>query len=51
LKTTSSHEEGAHRHWAIATKAFIGDANGNLKALKVVDLEWKTTRKRRPGQI
>ena len=42
LKTTSSHEEGAHRHWAISTKAFIGDANGYLKALKIVDLEWKT---------
>jgi glutamate synthase (NADPH/NADH) small chain len=42
LKTTSSHEEGAHRHWAIATKAFIGDEHGKLKALKVVDLEWKT---------
>jgi len=42
LKTTSSHEEGAHRHWAIATKAFIGDENGHLKALKVVDLSWKT---------
>lgn len=42
LKITSSHEEGAHRHWAIATKAFIGDENGQLKALKVVDLEWKT---------
>ncbi len=42
LKTTSSHEEGAQRHWAIATKAFIGDDNGQLKALKVVDLEWKT---------
>lgn len=41
LKTTSSHEEGADRHWAIATKEFIGDENGNLKALKVVDLEWK----------
>jgi glutamate synthase (NADPH) small chain len=41
LKTTSSHEEGADRHWAIATKEFIGDGNGNLKALKVVDLEWK----------
>ena len=25
LKTTSSHEEGANRHWAIATKEFIGD--------------------------
>jgi glutamate synthase (NADPH) small chain len=41
LKTTSSHEEGADRHWAIATKEFIGDENGNLRALKVVDLEWK----------
>ncbi len=41
LKTTSSHEEGANRHWAIATKEFIGDGNGNLKALKIVDLEWK----------
>jgi glutamate synthase (NADPH/NADH) small chain len=49
LKTTSSHEEGAQRHWAIATKAFIGDANGYLKALKVVDLVGKH-RKRRARQ-
>ena len=42
LKTTSSHEEGAQRHWAIATKSFIGDENGQLKAVKVVDLAWKT---------
>ena len=41
LKTTTSHEEGADRKWAIATKEFIGDENGNLKALKIVDLEWK----------
>ena len=41
LKTSSSHEEGADRRWAIATKEFIGDGDGNLKALKVVDLEWK----------
>jgi glutamate synthase (NADPH/NADH) small chain len=41
LKTTSSHEEGANRHWAIATKEFIGDGKGQLKALKIVDLEWK----------
>jgi glutamate synthase (NADPH) small chain len=41
LKTTSSHEEGAGRQWAIATKEFIGDENGKLKALKIVDLEWK----------
>ncbi len=42
LKTTSSHEEGAHRHWAIATKEFLGDEQGQLRAVKVVDLEWKT---------
>ncbi len=41
LKTTSSHEEGANREWAIATKEFIRDDNGNLKAFKVVNLEWK----------
>jgi glutamate synthase (NADPH/NADH) small chain len=41
LKTTSSHEEGANRQWAVATKEFMGDAKGNLKSLKIVDLEWK----------
>ena len=41
LKTTSSHEEGANRQWAVATKEFIGDENGNLKAVSIVDLEWK----------
>ena len=43
LKTTSSHEEGAKREWAIATKKFIGDEKGNLKALVTVQLEWKIT--------
>lgn len=42
LKTTSSHEEGANRYWAIATKAFIGDENGQLKAVRIVDIEWKS---------
>jgi glutamate synthase (NADPH/NADH) small chain len=41
MKTTSSHEEGCERQWAVATKEFIGDKKGNLKALKIVDLEWK----------
>ncbi|WP_431214574.1 glutamate synthase subunit beta [Puia sp. P3] len=43
LKTSSSHEEGADRHWAIATKEFIGDEKGHLKALRTVKLEWKMT--------
>ncbi|MEO8821398.1 MAG: glutamate synthase subunit beta [Ginsengibacter sp.] len=51
LKTTSSHEEGANRHWAIATKEFIGDENGNLKALKIVDLEWKFTEENKPAKF
>ena len=51
LKTTSSHDEGAERFWAIATKEFIGDANGNLKALKIVDLEWKITEDGKPANF
>jgi len=51
LKTTSSHEEGADRHWAIATKAFIGDEKGNLKALKIVDLEWKISEDGKPASF
>ena len=41
LKVSSSHEEGCERQWAVNTKEFIGDDKGNLKALKIVDLEWK----------
>src|ERR1700743_3124502 len=51
LKTSSSHEEGADRHWAIATREFIGDDNGNLKALRTVNLEWKTTEDGRAAQF
>ena len=51
LKTTSSHEEGAKRHWAISTKEFIGDDAGNLKALKIVDLEWKISDDGKPAKF
>ena len=51
LKTTTSHEEGASRHWAIATKAFLGDSSGHLRALKVVDLEWATAEDGRPARF
>lgn len=40
LMTSSSHEEGVNRQWAILTKEFLGDANGRLTGLKVVDIEW-----------
>lgn len=41
LRTSTSHEEGCHRQWAIQTKEFIGDEQGNLKGLKLVEIEWK----------
>ncbi len=51
LKTSTSHEEGADRQWSLATKEFIGDADGNLKAVKIVDLEWKSGADDRPAQF
>jgi glutamate synthase (NADPH) small chain len=44
LRTSSSHEEGVERDWAVATKAFIGGEGkdrGKVKALSAVRLEWK----------
>jgi glutamate synthase (NADPH/NADH) small chain len=40
LRTSSSHEEGVERDWAVATKSFVGE-NGKLRALKAVRLAWK----------
>ncbi|MFH2135970.1 MAG: glutamate synthase subunit beta [Pseudomonadota bacterium] len=40
LRTSSSHEEGCERDWAISTKEFIGE-NGVLKAIKCVRVEFK----------
>ncbi len=51
LKTTSSHEEGVEREWAVATKEFIADVKGNLKALKVVKLEWQFTADGKPASF
>ncbi|SHE62899.1 glutamate synthase subunit beta [Pedobacter caeni] len=48
LKVTSSHEEGCERAWGVNTKEFIKDENGNLKALKVVDVEWEIDATGRP---
>ena len=42
LRTSTSHEEGAERDWAILTKEFVGDGNGNLKGIRLVNIEWKT---------
>ncbi|HZB13290.1 MAG TPA: glutamate synthase subunit beta [Chryseolinea sp.] len=40
LMTSSSHEEGVQRQWAILTKEFLGDSMGRLTGLKVVDITW-----------
>jgi len=44
LRTSSSHEEGCEREFAIATKEFIageGKDKGRVKALKAVRVEWQ----------
>jgi len=41
LKVTSSHEEGVERHWGINTEEFLGDEDGNLRALRVSDVSWE----------
>ena len=40
LRTSSSHEEGCSREFAISTKEFIGE-KGKLTGLKTVKVEWK----------
>lgn len=40
LRTSSSHEEGAKRDWAVTTKELIGE-NGKVVALKAARVEWK----------
>jgi len=39
-RTSSSHEEGGERDYAVLTKRFIGDENGRVKALAAVRVEF-----------
>jgi len=43
MRTSSSHEEGCERDWAVATKELIGE-NGRVTALKAARVEWKDGR-------
>jgi len=43
LRTSSSHEEGCTRDFAVSTKEFVGE-NGKLTALKVVRVNWSEGR-------
>lgn len=40
LRTSTSHKEGAERHFSISTKKFVGDEAGNLKGLITAEVEW-----------
>ena len=40
LRTSSSHDEGCQREFAISTKEFVGE-KGKVSALKTVRVEWK----------
>ncbi len=40
LMTSSSHDEGVGRQWAILTKEFLGDALGRLTGMRIVDITW-----------
>ena len=40
LRTSSSQEEGCDRHWNVQTKAFIGDEQGRVKAVRYCLVRW-----------
>jgi glutamate synthase (NADPH/NADH) small chain len=48
LRSSSSHEEGVQRDWSINTKAFSGDAEGNVRKLHGIRLEWNKGANGRP---
>lgn len=49
LMTSSSHEEGVDRKWAILTKEFLGDNEGHLTGLKVADIKWSANAQGKMG--
>lgn len=51
LKTTSSHEEGVSRQWAVVTKEFMGNDEGHLKALRIAKLSWTSAEDGRPDKF
>jgi len=40
LRTSSSHDEGCERDWAVLTKNVRADANGRIEALELVRVSW-----------
>ena len=40
LRTSSSQEEGCERMWNVATKGFVDDGRGNVRALRYALVRW-----------
>ncbi|MGZ8742939.1 MAG: glutamate synthase subunit beta [Nocardioides sp.] len=41
FRVSSAHEEGGERVYAVSTQEFLGDEDGNVRALRLVDVEFK----------
>jgi glutamate synthase (NADPH/NADH) small chain len=39
-RVSSAHEEGGERLYALSTEEFLGDAEGNLRAIKIVETKF-----------
>ncbi|MEM8584912.1 MAG: glutamate synthase subunit beta [Bacteroidota bacterium] len=51
LRTSTSHEEGGQRAWALLTEAFLADSQGRLRAIRTVKVEWGTAEKGKSGFV
>jgi glutamate synthase (NADPH/NADH) small chain len=50
LRASSSHEEGCKREFSVATRKFIDDGKGNVKAVQLIRVEWQDGKMREiPG--
>jgi glutamate synthase (NADPH) small chain len=43
-RVSSAHEEGGERVYSVSTKEFLGDAEGNVRALRLVEVEMRDGR-------
>ena len=44
FRVSSAHEEGGERVYSVSTQEFLGDDDGNVRALRLVDVEMKDGR-------
>jgi glutamate synthase (NADPH/NADH) small chain len=49
FRTSSAHEEGGERLYAVSTRRFLGDDQGRVRALELVDVEFRPGPDGRPG--